>query len=258
MFSRAKSDQFVAANPVADMYSKPTPEKRTPTWFTPAERALIIESARTYLPPVGDGAYPYIYPLVATWLLTGARKSEALGLRVDDLSLKHRTISIRPNSWRRLKTSSSERTIPLWPQLEEILRAYLIQREQDGGLNELLFPATRGGKNEHMIDNVRKSLDRIGARAGFEAGALRATAFRHSYATARLYTAEHGAPVSLWTVRGEMGHKSTSMIEDVYGHTITQRTRFWRDQKETLPEVVEFRIEDHAELLEKRLAAFTG
>ena len=64
--------------------------------------------------------------------------------------------------------------------------------------------------------------------------------------------------MSLWTVRGEMGHKSTSMIEDVYGHTITQRTRFWRDQKETLPEVVEFRIEDHAELLEKRLAAFTG
>ena len=113
--------------------------------------------------------------------------------------------------------------MPLWPQLEEILRAYLVQREQDGGLNELLFPATRGGANEHMIDNIRKSLDQIGSRAGFEAGDLRATAFRHSYATARLYTAEHGAPVGLWTVRGEMGHRSTGMIEKVYGHTITQR-----------------------------------
>ena len=255
MFSRAKSDQFVAANPVADMYAKPTPESRTPTWFTPAQCALILESARTYRPPVGDGAYPYVYPLVATWLLTGARKSEALGLTVDDLSLKHRTISIRPNSWRRLKTGSSERTTPLWPQLEGVIRKYLMQCEQDGGLNELLFPATRGGKNEHMIDNVRKSLDQIGSRAGLDTGALRATAFRHSYATARLYTGEHGAPVSLWTVRGEMGHKSTSMIEDVYGHTITQRTRVWRNQKEALPEVVEFRIEDHKEALEERLLA---
>ena len=237
------------------MYSRPTPERRTPTWFTPSECALILESARTYRPPVGDGAYPYTYPLVATWLLTGARKSEALGLRVDDLSLKHRTISIRPNQWRRLKTSGSERTVPLWPQLEEVLRAYLIQREQDGGLNELLFPATRGGANEHMIDNVRKSLDRIGARAGFKAGSLRATAFRHSYATARLYTAEHGAPVSLWTVRGEMGHRSTSMIENVYGHTIDQRTRAWNEQKLALPEVVEFRIEDHKDALEERLLA---
>ena len=104
-----------------------------------------------------------------------------------------------------------------------------------------------------MIDNVRKSLDQIGTRAGFEAGSLRATAFRHSYATARLYTAEHGAPVSLWTVRGEMGHRSTSMIENVYGHTIDQRTRAWNEEKLTLPEVVEFRIEDHREALGDRL-----
>ena len=253
MFSRALSESFVTVNPVAAMYSKPTPERRDPTWFKPAEAALILESARLYQPPVEDGSYPYVYPLVATWLLAGLRKGEALGLEVDDVSFKRGTITVRPNKWRRLKTASSERTIPLWPQLEKILRAYLIQREQDGGLNELLFPATRGGKNEHMIDNVRKSLDRIGARAGFEAGSLRATAFRHSYATTRLYTAEHGAPVSLWTVRGEMGHRSTSMIENVYGHTIDQRTRAWNEQKLTLPEVVEFRIEDHREDLAGRL-----
>ena len=142
--------------------------------------------------------------------------------------------------------------------MEEIIRAYLIQREQEGGLNELLFPATRGPEGEHMLDNVKKSLDQIGARAGFEAGALRATAFRHSYATARLYTAEHGAPVSLWTVRGEMGHRSTGMIEKVYGHTITQRTRVWSDQKTALPEVVEFRIEDHKDAMEERLLALRG
>ena len=138
---------------------------------------------------------------------------------------------------------------------EEILGAYLIRREQDGGLDELLFPATRGGNDEHMIDNVRKSLDQIGLRAGFERGSLRATAFRHSYATARLYTAQHGAPVSLWTVRGEMGHSSTGMIQKVYGHTITQRTAAWKEQRVALPEVVEFRIENHKNELEDRLLA---
>jgi hypothetical protein len=50
---------------------------------------------------------------------------------------------------------------------------------------------------------------------------------------------EHGAPVVLWTVRGEMDHRSTGMIKKVYGHTMTQRTRVWSDQRTALPEVVE-------------------
>ena len=106
-----------------------------------------------------------------------------------------------------------------------------------------------------MIDNVRKSLDQIGHRAGLTGATLRATALRHSYVTARLYTAEHGAPVSLWTVRGEMGHRSTAMIEKVYGHTITQRTRVWNNQETALPEDVTFRIEDHKDALGERLLA---
>ena len=44
-------------------------------------------------------------------------------------------------------------------------------------------------------------------------------------------------------------------IENVYGHTIDQRTRAWNEQKLTLPEVVEFRIEDHKDALEERLLA---
>ncbi len=43
------------------------------------------------------------------------------------------------------------------------------------------------------------------------------------------------------------------MIENVYGHTIDQRTRAWNEQQLTLPEVVEFRIEDHREALGDRL-----
>ena len=64
-----------------------------------------------------------------------------------------------------------------------------------------------------------------------------------------------GLPCPCGTVRGEMGHRSTSMIENVYGHTIDQRTRAWNEQKLALPEVVEFRIEDHKDALEERLLA---
>ena len=68
--------------------------QRVPTWFKPPEAALILESARLYQPPVEDGSYPYIYPLVATWLLAGLRKGEALGLEVDDVSFKRGTITV--------------------------------------------------------------------------------------------------------------------------------------------------------------------
>ena len=118
-------------------------------------------------------------------MLSGGRKSEVLGLEVDDVSLRHGKIYIRPNEWRRLKTKGSKRTIPLWPQLEEILREYLMARERTGGLGTLLFPSARG-KEERMIRDVRKALDHIGGRAGFPKGYIRLHMLRHTYASQRV------------------------------------------------------------------------
>ena len=107
-----------------------------------------------------------MYPLLATFLLTGGRKSEVLGLEVDDVSLRPGKVYVRPNEWRRLKSKRSKRTVPLWPQLEEILRDYVVQRERKGGVGSLLFPSGRGSE-ERMITDVRKALDHIAARAGY-------------------------------------------------------------------------------------------
>ena len=57
------------------------------------------------------------YPLLATYLLTGGRESEVTGLELDDVSLDRKTITFRPNAWRRLKTPGSHRVVRLWPQL---------------------------------------------------------------------------------------------------------------------------------------------
>lgn len=54
---------------------------------------------------------------------------------------------------------------------------------------------------------------------------LRSKMLRHTYTAARLQTTDHGRPVSVYTVAQELGHKSTNMVEEVYGHLGTFRHR---------------------------------
>jgi len=236
LYARAVSDEFTDKNPARDLYSqsKPKPERRKARYWEPDEVAALLEAARTmrYEPTVGKGrggvgevradAYPWIYPLLATAALTGARKSELFGLEVDDISFRYGFVFVRPNEWRDLKTLGSDRRIPLWPQLEKILLDYIAQRETEGGIGALLFPSHRHAE-ERILDNIDRQLDKLGERAGIAKPRLHA--FRHSYTAARLQTLEHGAPVSIWQVASELGHQSTAMIEKRYGHLATVRDR---------------------------------
>ena len=256
LYRRAASEGYVAPgyNPVAAMIDKPTATPPEAKWLEVHEAALLLESARTYRPalvPVRQahgGALtanpnPHIYPILATFLLTGGRKSEILGLEVDDVSFQRKTITFRPNEWRRLKTRTSHRPVRLWPQLEVILRAYLLERERAGGLGSLLFPSIRG-EEEKMICDLRKALDAIAKRAGWQAGDIRLTMLRHSYCAARLQSLDAGAPVAPWTVARELGHSSTEMVERIYGHLGQVRHR---------AEGVSYRIEDHRDALGDRI-----
>lgn len=245
LFARAVSEEMVVRNPVSQMYTKPTEERREARFLEAHEAALLLESARTYRPPAGD-AFQWMYPVVATFLLTGGRKSEVFGLEVDDVSLAHNKIYFRPNTWRRMKTRGSERSTPLWPQLATILRDYLMERERSGGIKgTLLFPSARVGA-ERMLSDVRKALDHIGERAGFQRGEIRLHGLRHTYTAARIQTCDSGRPVSLYTVARELGHRSTEMIEARYGHL--------HDRAQTgCPEVVAFDITPHKERLAERL-----
>lgn len=91
---------------------------------------------------------------------------------------------------------------------------------------------------------MRKLLDRVGMRAGWQKGESRSKMFRHTYCAARLQTLDGGAPVSPFTVSRELGHGSKDMVERVYGHLGAVRYR---------AEVVEYRVEQHAERLAERL-----
>jgi integrase len=245
LYRRAQSEGRVPPgfSPVSAMLDKPAGARREARWLEVPDAALLLESARTMVPLTTQRDVlltPFAHALLATFLLTGARSSEDLGLEVSDVSFDRGTVTIRPNGWRRLKTLTSARVMPLWPQLEAILRPFIFSRPP----TTLLFPSFITGR-EAMIINWRKTLDRIAGRAGWARGEVRSKAFRHTYCAARLQTLEGGAPASPLTVSRELGHGSRAMVEEVYAHLGTMRHR---------SEVVEYRLEQHAGVLADRLA----
>jgi integrase len=245
LYRRAISERRVAIghNPVSALMDKPQDGagRKEANWLEVHEAALLLESARLYAPKKAYLAMPYLHALLATLLLTGGRPMEVLGLEVGDVSLERKTIRFRPNARRRLKTAGSRRTVPLWPQLEEILRDYLVTRR--GRPVDLLFPSVRTGE---MVTDLRKAIDRVAEQAGWKSGEIRPYAFRHTFTAARLQTLDRGQPVSAYTVAKELGHGGDALIKRVYGHLGEVRHRSER---------VEFRVEDWVDLLSDRLAA---
>lgn len=238
LYRRAAGESRVPPgfNPVASLIDKPTAKRAESKWLEVHDAALLLEAARLHRPDNDQHFAPYIYPLIATYLLTGARETEVLGLEVDDVSFDRKTIVFRPNDWRRLKTRSSSRVVPLWPQLEQVLREYVFGGDRPVG--RLLFPSTRS-KDESMISDWRKSLDTVAERAGWTRGEVRSRMFRHTYCAARLQTLDRGYPVSVYTVSQELGHGGEGITRKVYAHLGTIRHR---------SEVVEYVPENHVEV----------
>lgn len=238
LYRRAIAEGAVPSgyNPASALIEKPTAKRKEARWLEVHEGALLLESARTFKPERPEVAMPFAYELVATFLLTGGRQSEVLGLTVDDVSFERNTVTFRPNQWRRLKTSTSRRTVPLWPQLREVLTAYL--EGPNAPERELLFPS-HWMEKEATLTDCRKTLDAVAERAGWKAGEIRTKMLRHTYCSARLQTLDRGAAVSPWTVAREMGHGGRSLVDRVYGHLGEIRHR---------SEAVEYRVADHMDV----------
>lgn len=166
------------------------------------------------------------------------------------MSFSRGTVTFRENRWRRLKTATSARVVPLWPQLREALDAYLSTRTagvvlHDAPASSLLFPSFRSGSEGRLVE-LRKIFDRVAIRGGWHAGEIRSRALRHTYCAARLMSLDGGAPVSTFQVAREMGHGGDSLVRRIYGHLGDVRHR---------AEVVEYRVEQHANALGDRLTA---
>jgi len=241
-FRRAQAEGRVSLgyNPVS-VCEKPSAVRGESAWLDVDEAALLLEAARLYRPSCTWFAVPFAYELVATYLLTGGRPSEVTGLEVADVSLDRETVTFRPHAARRLKTHTSHRTVPLWPQLREILGRYLAERPP----HRLLFPSFRTGA-ETRLRHPHRIVEAVAECIGYTPGEITPKSLRHTYCAARLQTLDAGAPVSPFTVGRELGHGGDALVKAVYGHLGNVRHR---------SAAVEYRVEQHAtSLRDDRLA----
>ena len=271
LYKRAQEGLWVDTgyNPVAALVEKPSGWRRCEAEFMEmADAALYLEAARLLggqdrlMPGLAGNrvrAMPGWYPTFAAFLLTGGRQSEVMGLDVDDVSFDRGEIRFRPNAHRRLKTLTSVRTVPLWPQLREILQEWMYGGETPRA-SGLLFASSTGA----MVGNLRQSLDATARLCGIEGGKLRTRRFRHTYCSARLQTVQRilkpgGDPsdenaweyieVSKFQVQKEMGHGGSQLVDRIYGHAHRNPIR---------SDVVEYRVEKHQEMLGDRLRSLAA
>ena len=224
---------------VADKPAREVRDDDTARWLEVHEAALLLEAARLvrYKSRGAWAVNDMIYPIVATMLLTGGRAKEVLGLLVDDVDLENGKVHFRPNLFRdKLKTETSKRTVPLWPQLRDILTPYLEERKRVVGETNpaLLFPSTNREGHEAMVTDIRKALANITKAAGLDSDLVHPHACRHTYCSARLQTLDGGRPIAPNTVSKELGHRGRAMVDRVYGHCGDVRHR---------SEFVEYRVE---------------
>lgn len=218
LYKRAVAEEKAEVNPVRRLPEKPSPSCGEATWLEPGEAARLIRAAGEEDADAHPRAFPRLRALVATFLLTGGRKSEVFGLLRRDVDLEEGAVHFRPNRHRGLKRPSHRRRVPLWPQLRGILREYLDREPREP--RDLLFLSPNGG----MLSDVRAGFANAVEGAEIEKRVTLHT-LRHTYAAQRLQTTDGGAAVSPYTVMRELGHGSLGLIERHYGHLMETRSR---------------------------------
>lgn len=136
-------------------------------------------------------------PLWLFYLLSGVRCQEALTLLWEDIDYDHARIFIRGT-----KTETSERYIPLFPQIADILKE---------------IPRTCGNVFPYTYRAVQWAFYRIRKQSGLQ---FRIHDLRHTFATRCLESGIATKTVSKW-----LGHKHTATTDEIYSHLLTEFER---------------------------------
>lgn len=188
-------------------------------------RALTVEETELFLQFATNSHY---YNLFRFLLKSGCRIGEATALTWFDVNFNKKEININKTVTRTSgknfeisstpKTSSSNRTIPLTPELEEIL---LDQKEKAamlfGALNTIVFPNSRGTTANYNAVNVTigNIIANINAAGGLFFAPFTAHGFRDTFATRCI---EQGMQPN--TLKALLGHSSLKMTMDLYAHVM--------------------------------------
>jgi integrase len=169
--------------------------------------------------------------LYATAAGIGLRRGEAFGLRWRDIDFERSTLQVRTQLQRTgadwqltdLKSSGSQRTIPMPPGLLALLREHrrmqLEQRLKAGDRwhdHDLVFPSANGEPRRH--GQISRDLQRLLTEAG-----LPTLTFHELRHTAGSLMIEEG--VHPKTISELLGHSSIKITMDIYGHVTTDSLR---------------------------------
>ena len=149
---------------------------------------------------------------------TGMRQGELLGLRWDDIDWAHARVHVR-NSYRKgleipPKTAASLRTVGLTVTMLSELKRWKLACPQPPGSIGIVFPNTKGSHERHY-NLLRRSFFPALRRAGLRK--IRFHDLRHTCASLLL-----AAGVRIKEVQAHLGHASSTMTLDIYGHLMPE------------------------------------
>lgn len=214
---QAVRDRILREN-VAKLVSPPAREKGGDRHFTPEEAKQFIEAAI-------EEPYGIFFIIL---LLTGLRKTELRSLTWEDVDFEKRQLLVRGT-----KTRHSFRTVPIMPELVEILRTYKPQQQRSFLIKGwewkpavFLFTSQReyGRWGEYRPNEF---LDRILKKHGFR----HITVHQLRHTTASILFETGADPKEVQEI---LGHATLAMTMDLYTHLLPERKQAAVDRLSTL------------------------
>ena len=210
----AVRDGLLARNP-ARLVKQPSVPRAEAAFLTDEQTRLVLQDARA----------SRAYPVLALIAMTGLRRGEALALTWADVDHEASVLHVRRSMSRvdgelvstSPKTTKSRRTLPMSPQVSDLLRAHRDQQDAERSRacnlwqdSDLVFTTELGQPMDPR--NVLRTVSRSAERVGI-AHPVGVHSLRHSAATAMLE-----AGVNLKAVSDLLGHTDIRMTANTYGH----------------------------------------
>ncbi|MCU0269063.1 MAG: site-specific integrase [Acidimicrobiales bacterium] len=226
VFRTAVESRLIAASPVAEVRldrgkGRAAAKKRAD------ERVYLTDAQVHELAEVMPEPYGLLVRFAA---YTGLRAGEVAALRVDDLDLEARRVTVaravkevHGALVEGLPKNGLSRTVSLPGFLVAELRAYLVATGYRGA--DLLFRSERGGPLRHS-NFYRRTFRPVAERAGMPEG-LRFHDLRHTCAALLIAAGAHPK-----AIQERLGHSSIEVTMDTYGH-------LYEDADDALAEALE-------------------
>ncbi len=180
-FSYLARHGHVAANPMSDI-DRPRLPRTEAVWIADADVQALLDAAHT----------PMARTVILTFIGTGLRRSELLGLDCRDLDLDAGLLRVREGK------GGKDRTIPIAPDVADALRAYLDERVE--GPSNALF-TSRVGTRLHE-NAIQRLFTRVLERADLKDKGYKLHSLRHTAATRWVR-----AGMNLRDIQELMGHE---------------------------------------------------